>query len=169
MSNIGNVTILPPASTSTATANTSTANSSQTLTQQDFLKIMVAQFTQQDPLSSGDSDSGGGTSDYVTQLMSMTNLTTLQGMSSQQGLQLAQAMPGDTVTLSANNQTVSGVVQATTITSNGINVTVDGTQYPTSDITAINQTAAQAAAAAASSTSGTGTNSSTTTPSSSGN
>jgi flagellar hook assembly protein FlgD len=151
MSNVGNVTILPPATSTTSTSSTAaTSANSQTLTQQDFLQIMVAQFTQQDPLSSGDGDSGGGTSDYVNQLMSMTNLTTLQGMSTQQGLQLAQAMPGDTVTLSANDQTISGVVQATTITSSGINVTVDGNQYPTSDITAINQTAAQAAAAAAS-------------------
>ena len=72
------------ANTPSAATATTSSGSNQTLTQQDFLQIMVAQFTQQDPLASGsDSGGGSGTSDYVDQLMSMTNLTTMQTMSSQ--------------------------------------------------------------------------------------
>ena len=113
-----------------------------TLTQADFLQLMVAQFTQQDPLASdGSGGSGGsGTSDYVNQLMSMTNLTTMQTMSAQQGVQLAQEMPGANVTVTDSSGNVStGVVQATTITTNGVDVTVNGTAYPSSDITAVNR------------------------------
>ena len=147
MSTIGNVSLLAPSAT------TSSSNSSQTLTQQDFLKIMVAQFTQQDPLSSGDgSSSGSGTSDYVNQLMSMTNLTTMQTMSGEQGLQLAGSLPGATVDLSVNGADVNGVVQKTTITSSGINLTIDGQDYPSSDLISVDQTAAQAAAIAAAGT-----------------
>jgi len=147
MSNVGAVTILPPSSTTSTTGN-----ASSTLTQADFLKLMVAQFTQQDPLSSGSGGGGdsSGTSDYVNQLMSMTNLTTMQTMSAQQGIQLAQAMPGSTVIVtdsSGNNFT--GPVQQTIIDSNGVNVVVNGVEYPSSDVVSVTQTEAQAAAAAA--------------------
>ncbi len=140
MSNVGNVTTLPPSN------NTSTTtNPGSTLTQQDFLQLMVAQMSQQDPLAS--SDGGGGdssTSDYVNQLMSMTNLTTMQTMSAQQGVALAQQLPGATVSLTdANGNEISGVVSATTITTNGVSVTVNGTTYPASDITGIQPAAAQ--------------------------
>ena len=134
MSNVGSVTTLPPSNTTSTTGN-----ASSTLTQADFLQLMVAQMTQQDPLSSG--DGGGGdssTSDYVNQLMSMTNLTTMQTMSSQQGVALAQQLPGATVSLTDSaGDSISGVVSATTITTNGVSVTVNGVTYPASDITGI--------------------------------
>jgi flagellar hook assembly protein FlgD len=147
MSNVGSVSLLAP-STSTST----TGNASSTLTQADFLKLMVAQFTQQDPLASSDGSGGGdsGTSDYVNQLMSMTNLTTLQSVSAQQGVQLAQTMPGSTVSVTdSTGNTYSGPVQQTIIDSNGVNVVINGVEYPSSDITAVSQSEAQAAAASA--------------------
>jgi len=134
MSNVGSVTTLPPSNTTSTTGN-----ASSTLTQADFLQLMVAQMTQQDPLSSG--DGGGGdssTSDYVNQLMSMTNLTTMQTMSSQQGVALAQQLPGATVSLTdSDGNSISGVVTATTVSTNGVSVTVNGVTYPASDITGI--------------------------------
>jgi len=134
-----------------APASTTSSNPSQTLTQADFLQIMVAQFTQQDPLAD-DSGSGGGgssTSDYVTQLMSMTNLTTLQTMSGQQAQQLAGSLPGATVEISANGTNSTGVVQSARVDPStlGVDFTVGGTEYPSSDLYAITQTAAAAAAA----------------------
>lgn len=147
MSNVGSVTLLPPTSTTSTTGN-----ASSTLTQADFLQLMVAQFTQQDPLASGGDGSGdsSGTSDYVNQLMSMTNLTTMQSMSAQQGVQLAQAMPGANVSVTdSSGNTYTGPVQQTIIDSNGVNVVVNGVEYPSADVTAVNQSEAQAAAAAA--------------------
>jgi flagellar hook assembly protein FlgD len=154
MSNVGNVSLLSPSSTTSTTGN-----ASSTLTQADFLQLMVAQFTQQDPLASGDGDGGGSsTSDYVNQLMSMTNLTTLQSVSAQQGVQLAQTMPGSTVTVTdSSGNTFSGPVQQTVIDSNGVNVVVNGVEYPSSDITTVSQSEAQAAAAAAATAGTTGT------------
>jgi flagellar hook assembly protein FlgD len=152
MSTIGNVTLLAPGSTS-STSSTTSSNSSQTLTQQDFLKIMVAQFTQQDPLSSG-GDGGGdsGTSSYVSQLMAMTNLTTEQTMSVQQQDQLANALPGATVEVNNNGTGVTGVVQQTAVDANGgLDLIINGQSYPSTDLVSINQTQAQAAVAAAAS------------------
>jgi flagellar hook assembly protein FlgD len=148
MSSVNNVTL----NTSTAPTSTSTTatGGSQTLTQADFLKIMVAQFTQQDPLSSGDgSSSGSGTSDYVNQLMAMTNLTTMQTMSSQVAQQLAESLPGATVNISDNGVTSSGVVQSARLdtSTQAVDFTVGGKEYPISDLYSIQQTAAQAAAA----------------------
>jgi hypothetical protein len=72
----------------------------------------------------------------VNQLMSMTNLTTMQTMSSQQGLILAQSLPGQTVTVTTpENDTDTGVVTGTTVTSSGVNVTINGTSYPITEIT----------------------------------
>jgi flagellar hook assembly protein FlgD len=145
MSNVGSVTLLPPTSTTSTTGS-----ATQALTQADFLQLMVAQFTQQDPLASDGSGDGGSTSDYVNQLMSMTNLTTMQTMSAQQGVQLAQELPGANVTVTdSSGNVVTGNIQATTITTNGVEVTVNGVAYPSSDVTSVNQSAAQVAAAAA--------------------
>jgi flagellar hook assembly protein FlgD len=146
MSNVGSVTLLPPASTPSSTGS----NPNSTLTQADFLQLMVAQFTQQDPLASDGSGDGGGASDYVNQLMSMTNLTTLQTVSGQQGTQLAQEMPGANVNVTdASGNVTTGTVQSTTIDSNGVSVVVNGVAYPSADVTAVNQSAAQVAAATA--------------------
>jgi len=136
------------ASTPTASSSTASTGSNTTLTQQDFLQIMVAQFEQQDPLASGSDGSGGSsTSDYVDQLMSMTNLTTLQTMSSQQAQQLAQSLPGATVEVSDNGVTSSGVVQSARVDgpSGAVFFTVDGTEYPSADLYSIEQTASQTA------------------------
>jgi flagellar hook assembly protein FlgD len=150
----------PPATTPAATS----ANGTQMLTQADFLQIMVAQFTQQDPLSSDDGGSGSGTSDYVTQLMGMTNLTTLQTMSGQQAQQLVETLPGSTVQVDDNGTMSSGVVQSARVdaTTLGVYFTVNGTEYPSSDLYSVQQTAAQTAAAtgaaAGTATTGSGTN-----------
>jgi flagellar hook assembly protein FlgD len=147
---------------STPSPSTTSSNPSQTLTQADFLKIMVAQFTQQDPLADSSSGgSGSGTSDYVNQLMSMTNLTTLQTMSGQQAQQLAESLPGATVEVSDNGNKSTGVVQSARVDPStlGVDFTVNGTEYPSSDLYSIIQTAAQTVAAAGTTTTApTGTN-----------
>jgi flagellar hook assembly protein FlgD len=153
-------------STETTTpVTTSGGNPNDTLTQADFLNIMVAQFTNQDPLGDSDGSGSNGTSDYVNELMSMTNLTTMQTMSQQQSMELAGTLPGSTVTLSVNGAPVSGVVQNASIQNATLSLTIDGVQYPASDLVSINQTQAQAQAASAS-TSGTTTTTTTTPPAS---
>jgi hypothetical protein len=159
--------ILPSGATKAATttpttpATTSSANANNTLTQADFLNIMVAQFTNQDPLSSSDGSGSSGTSDYVNELMSMTNLTTMQTMSQQQSMELAGTLPGSTVVLNVNGAPVSGLVQNASIQNATLYVTIGGVQYPATDLVSVTQTQAQAAASAAA-TSGTPSSGATT-------
>jgi len=141
----------PPVNGSSGTSNSAypSSNPNSALTQADFLQIMVAQFENQDPLSSG-GDSGGssGTSDYVEELMSMTNITTMQTMSQQQSMQLASSLPGSTVTLNDNGTAVSGVVSGAAIQNATLYITVNGTAYPASDLVSVTESQAEAIAAA---------------------
>ncbi len=140
-------------STPPTPAPTYSSNGTQVLTQQDFLQIMVAQFSNQDPLS--DSSDSGATS-YVNQLMSMSNLTTMQTMSGQQAQQLVETLPGATVEISDNGTASSGVVQTARVdaTTGAVYFTVNGKEYPSSDIYSVDQTAAQAAAGTAAAAAG---------------
>src|ERR1700761_1093117 len=155
--------------TNTGTNSTYTGGSNGSagaggLTQADFLQIMVAQFTNQDPLSSSDGSGSSGTSDYVNELMSMTNLTTMQTMSSQMSMQLAGSLPGSTVILNNNGTAVSGVVTNAQIENATLYITVGGKSYPASDLVQVTQSQAEALAAAqsaANSSTNTGTNGST--------
>jgi flagellar basal-body rod modification protein FlgD len=149
MSTITNINANTPTNTATPS---SSGSAGQTLTQQDFLKIMVAQFTQQDPLSSGSGGgSSSGTSDYVNQLMSMTNLTTMQTMSkelatstSQQSVQIAQSLVGSTVDVTGNGGIVAGVVQKARVdtSTNTVYMTIGGQEYSSASLISIDQAAA---------------------------
>jgi len=153
--------VATPITPAISSPTTSGGNPNDTLTQADFLQIMVAQFENQDPMSDSDGSGGSGTSDYVEELMSMTNLTTMQTMSQQQSMELAGTLPGSTVELSVNGATVSGVVQNASIQNATLSLTIDGVQYPASDLVSITQTQAQAQAASAATS---GTSGTTTTP-----
>ncbi|HEX4140529.1 MAG TPA: flagellar hook capping FlgD N-terminal domain-containing protein [Candidatus Methylacidiphilales bacterium] len=145
-------TTTPVAGTSgTSTTNSATyasGNPNDTLTQADFLQIMVAQFENQDPMADSDGGGSSGTSDYVEELMSMTNITTMQTMSQQQSMQLASSLPGSTVVLNNNGAQVSGVVTGAQIENATLYLTVNGTQYPASDLVSVTQSQAEAIAAA---------------------
>ena len=152
MSTTTPVTSTAGTSTSSSTYSSNANSANDTLTQADFLQIMVSQFENQDPLSSGgDSSGNSGTSDYVQELMSMTNITTMQTMSQQQSMQLAGSLPGSTVTLNDNGTAVSGLVTGAAIENATLYVTVNGTQYPASDLVSVTQSQAEAIAAAQSS------------------
>ncbi len=158
-----------PTNTTSTTSTNNTGNSVDGLTQADFLKIMVAQFTNQDPLSDSDgSGSSGGSASYIQELMSMTNITTLQTMSQQQNIELAGTLPGATVSLNDGYGNISsGVVTAASIQNATLTITVNGKQYPATDLVSITPASAanNSSTASTSSTSSTGTG--TTTPASS--
>ncbi len=123
-------------------------NPNSTLTQADFLQIMVAQFENQDPMADSDGGGGSGTSDYVEELMSMTNITTMQTMSQQQSMQLASSLPGSTVILNDNGTAVSGQVTGAAIQNATLYITVNGTAYPATDLVSVTESQAEAIAAA---------------------
>ncbi len=80
----------------------------QTMTQNDFLQLLVAQMENQDPLQP-QSDT-----EMASQMAQFTSLTQTTAMSSSLSNMQANSLIGSTVTLQRPNsqQTISGVVQA---------------------------------------------------------
>jgi flagellar basal-body rod modification protein FlgD len=110
------------------------------LSQNDFLKLLVAQMENQDPLQP-QSDT-----EMASQMAQFTSLTQTTAMSSSLSSMQANSLIGSTVTLqeSNSNQTTSGVVQAVVQgaeSSDGTpQVIVNGTAYDLSQILAITPT-----------------------------
>jgi flagellar basal-body rod modification protein FlgD len=118
----------------------SVSGAQQTLSQNDFLKLLVAQMENQDPLQP-QSDT-----EMASQMAQFTSLTQTTAMSSSLSSMQANSLIGSTVTLqeSNSNQTTSGVVQAVVQgaeSSGGTpQVIVNGTAYDLSQILAITPT-----------------------------
>ena len=108
----------------------------KTLDQQDFLKILVAQMTTQDPLSPK------GDMDFVTQMTQFSMLegfrtmqTDMTGLRSGQEFSSAESLLGRTVEIDAgSDDRVLGVVSAMRIESGKPKVIVGGRSYDAAKI-----------------------------------
>ncbi|MFT8871362.1 MAG: flagellar hook capping FlgD N-terminal domain-containing protein [Sporolactobacillus sp.] len=129
----------------------STATNSTTLSKNDFLQLLVAQLTHQDPTSPMN------TSDFMTQMAELTSVEQTQNMSDaintlvsdqqQTSLSTQAAMIGKTITYTvtstdasgnASSSTASGVVKAVTLNNGTVDyLTSDGTSVDPSTITQI--------------------------------
>jgi len=116
--------------TTATTGATPTTGSKSILNKDDFLKLMMAELQNQNPLSASNSDP----MQYVTELAQFTALeqetntaqSTAQTVSEQQ-TSAAVALLGRTVTYTdASGATATGVVQKVAITSAGPTLTVAG-------------------------------------------
>jgi flagellar basal-body rod modification protein FlgD len=133
-----------------ATDSSDTLSTSQTLSQADFLKLLVTQMTSQDPLNpQTDTQMAAQMAQYTSLQQSSamsTNIATMltqqQSMLAQQQLMQASSMLGGTVTLQKDSTTVtSGVVEAVQIQSDGTpKIVVDGTAYNLSQVLTISPT-----------------------------
>lgn len=130
------------ATTQTASSDSSSALPTQTLSQQDFLNLLITQMTSQDPLSPMDDSS------FVTQMAQFSTLqatqqmgTNISQLSSAQQFSQANGLIGRQVQLqdSQGNQ-VSGTVSAVDLSSGTPQIVVNGTSYPLSGL--LNVTAA---------------------------
>jgi flagellar basal-body rod modification protein FlgD len=132
----------------TSTDTTSGAN--QTLSQNDFLQLLVAQMENQDPLQP-QSDT-----EMASQMAQFTALTQATNMSSSLSQMQANSLIGSTVTvqLANSNSTTSGTVTSVrlgTASSDGTpQVVINGTAYDLSQVlsvapTTTTQTAASSA------------------------
>jgi flagellar basal-body rod modification protein FlgD len=136
-------------STATNTGSTSApdtvANTSQTLNQQDFLQLLVAQMQNQDPMNP-QSDT-----EMASQMAQFTALTQSSQSSASLAMMQANGLVGSTVGLQVDSKTTtSGVVQGVVMNNGTPQITVNGTNYNLSQVTTVNPTvAAQTAAAAA--------------------
>lgn len=129
------------------------SGSQQTLTQNDFLQLLVAQMENQDPLQP-QSDT-----QMAAQMAQFTSLTQTTAMSSSLSAMQANSLIGSTVTLLQPNsqQTTSGVVQSVVLgaeSSDGTpQIVVNGTAYDLSQVLAVTPTAANQSSTPTSSTS----------------
>lgn len=126
-----------------AASSDSISGPQQTLTQNDFLKLLVAQMENQDPLQP-QSDT-----EMASQMAQFTSLTQTTAMSSSLSAMQANSLIGSTVVLqqSNSNLTTSGVVQSVVLgseSSDGLpQIVVNGTAYDLSQILAVTPTSTQ--------------------------
>ena len=142
-------------STSTSATNATTAAATvydsahaqpqlpqQTLGQADFLKLLVAQLSSQDPMNPVSN------TDFAAQMAQFSTLQTTQTMQGnmsavQAGLTglSANNLLGKTVNLqTTNGQTVTGVVSSVQYQSGTPNIVVNGQPYDLSQVTSVSQT-----------------------------
>ena len=109
----------------------------RTLGQDDFLKLLVAQMTQQDPLNPK------ADIDFIAQMAQFSSLE--QARSMQNGLATLQAnsLLGRTVTINQNGSTVVGVVSAVHIEEGTPHIVVGGQSYELKQVLNIEQTVAE--------------------------
>jgi flagellar basal-body rod modification protein FlgD len=112
---------------------------SQLLSQDDFLKLLIAQMTSQDPINPMSNQ------DMLAQ---MVQFSTMQGnnsmqkamtdMQNSQGLLQANSLLGRQVTLQADANTVTkGVVSAVDVSSGTAQIVVNGTSYDLNQVLSI--------------------------------
>jgi flagellar basal-body rod modification protein FlgD len=127
--------VTPASSTATEPA----AWSSQIMSQDDFLKLLVAQMTSQNPVDPMNNQ------DLLTQMVQFSTLqqnTSLQkelsALGSSQNLMQANALLGRQISVWVDSNTVTqGVVSGVIVDSGVPKVVVDGTAYNLSDVFAI--------------------------------
>ena len=119
----------------------------KTLGQDDFLKLLVAQFSNQDPLNPK------ADTDYIAQMASFSNLEMTKGMSNEFAMLRAGSMIGrqvqvqtapDSVT-GALPQTLSGVVSEVRSLEGKPVLLIDGGRYTLQQVLSISQAPAAAA------------------------
>ena len=126
------------------TSTDTTSTSTQTLTQADFLKLLVAQMTSQDPLNPTSSQ------DLLTQTVQLSTLqsnTSLQSTMTQlqgnQTLAEASSLLGRQVAVQADSSnTAQGVVSGVDLSSGTPQIIVNGTSYSLSQVISISTASA---------------------------
>jgi flagellar basal-body rod modification protein FlgD len=122
----------------TGTVSSDTVSGSQqTLNQQDFLQLLVAQMQNQDPLNP-QSDT-----DMAAQMAQFTSLTQSSAMSSSLSMLQANSLIGSTVSLQIDPKTTaSGVVQGVILNGGTPQIIVNGSTYDLSQVTSVTPTVA---------------------------
>lgn len=136
MSNVSSISTA--ANTGAAAALDTMTNTSQTLNQNDFLKLLVAQMQYQDPMNP-QSDT-----QMAAQMAQFTALQQSSQMSSSLSMMQANSLVGSTVTVQVDSQTTaSGVVQGMIMNNGSPQVIVNGQDYGLSQVLTVTPPAAQ--------------------------
>jgi len=136
----------------TAPTDTVSNTGQQTLTQNDFLKLLVSQMENQDP-TNPQSDTA-----MAAQMAQFTSLTQSSAMSSSLSMLQANSLIGSTVTVQTDSKgdTASGVVQSVQLgssTSGGLpQILINGTSYNLSQVVSVTPTPTPTSTSTASTT-----------------
>jgi flagellar basal-body rod modification protein FlgD len=133
-------------SINTPSSSDTTTNPNSTLTQSDYLQLLVTQMTSQDPLNP-QSDT-----EFAAQLAQFSSLQESTAMAGNMSALQASTLIGSTVQVkdaTDATKTSSGVVDGVDMSSGTPEIDVNGTLYGLSQIVTITPTQASAAAAQA--------------------
>ena len=115
-----------------AVSTDTVSSSQQTLTQNDFMQLLVAQMENQDPMNP-QSDT-----DMAAQMAQFTSLTQSSAMASSLSMMQANSLIGSTVTIQVDSQnTTSGVVQGVTRDNGTPQIVVNNTPYGVSQVVTV--------------------------------
>ena len=123
--------------TGTTSSDTVSGGTQQTLTQNDFLQLLVAQMENQDP-TNPQSDT-----EMASQMAQFTSLTQSSAMSASLAMIQANSLVGSTVTVSTDStgDTTSGVVQSIQLGSSASGgqpeILINGTPYNLSQVLSV--------------------------------
>ena len=114
----------------------------QTLNQKDFLKLLVAQMSAQDPMNPvSNTDFAAQMAQFSTLQTTQSMQTNLAGLESSQAVLQANSLLGRTVQVqSAPGVTDSGVVSAVGIQAGTPSITVNGQSYGLSAVLSVSLT-----------------------------
>ena len=143
---------MPTVASTTSSTTSSTAadalvpsvGGSQTLSQNDFLNLLVAQMKAQDPMNpQSDTQMAAQMAQFTSLQQTGTMSTNIASMLAQQQVLQANSMLGGTVSLQDGKTVTTGVVQSVHI-SNGVpQIVVNNTAYDLSQVLTISPTVSQ--------------------------
>lgn len=130
------VSLVNSTSSSTPATDALSGNASQVLSQNDFLKLLVAQMTSQDPMNpTSDTQMAAQMAQFASLQQTGTMSANIATMLTQQQISQANGMLGGTVTLQVDANTVaSGVVQAVQLVGGVPKIVVNNTPYDLSQV-----------------------------------
>lgn len=138
--NISSLTSITPAATSVLNG-TGTAAPRQQLNQDDFLKLLTTQLSNQDPLKPMEDTQFIAQMAQFSSLQQATTLTKdFEAFSSAQQIASAQNLLGRTVSLTSDSTDVSGPVSEVQIKNGAAQIIVNGKAYDPSTVTSIVRT-----------------------------
>jgi flagellar basal-body rod modification protein FlgD len=123
-----------------SSSSSSTPSAANSLTANDFIKFLVTELQNQDPMNPTDSNQMLSQMSEIGQLESATNLqTSLTGMVQQNQVAAASAMIGKAVQgTDVDQNPITGVVQAVQVNSKGVNLLLtSGISMPMNNVTTI--------------------------------
>lgn len=111
------------------------ATGESSLTETDFLKLLTAQLSAQDPLNPEDDSS------FIAQMATFSQLNQMQTMSSDMSTMTASSYIGKTVTASdSTGNSVTGVVSSISIKDGDVSLDVGGTTCALDTVTSVSGT-----------------------------